>query len=184
MKALLIRHAAAVPRGTPGVLDDERPLTSSGKVRFRAAARGLARILPRPDVLLTSPLPRAQETAEIVGEAFKRLEPGIAAALSDQSIDRVVAALKTHADDATVALVGHEPMLGALLARMLGATQAERLAFKKGGAALVDLPDGPATQGRLIWFLHPRVLRTLANGSRSRRTSRAGYGRALKEESS
>lgn len=163
MKVVLIRHAAAVPRGTPGVLDDERPLTSSGKVKFRAAARGLARIMPRPDVLLTSPLPRAQETAEIAARAFKRIEPGIAPALADQSVDGIVEALKTHPDGATVALVGHEPMLGALLAHMLGAGQAERLAFKKGGAALVDLPDGPSTPGRLIWFLDPRVLRTLSD---------------------
>jgi phosphohistidine phosphatase len=165
MKVVLIRHAAAVPRGTPGVLDDERPLTTSGKVKFRAAARGLSRIMPRPNVLLTSPLPRAQETAEIAAHAFKHIEPGVEPALADQSVDGIVAALKNHPQDATVALVGHEPVLGALLARMLGAGQAEHLAFKKGGAALVDLPDGPATPGRLVWFLDPRVLRTLADAS-------------------
>ena len=53
MKLLLIRHAAAVPRGTPGVLDAERPLTPQGKAKFRVAARGLARVTRRPDVLLT-----------------------------------------------------------------------------------------------------------------------------------
>lgn len=163
MKALLIRHAAAIPKGTPGVLDDERPLTSSGTAKFRAAARGLARVAPRPDVLLTSPLPRALATAEIAARAFRHIEPGIVPALADQSVDGILAALETHPRDATVALVGHEPVLGALLARMLGTGQASRLAFKKGGAALVDLPDGPATPGRLIWFLDPRVLRTLAN---------------------
>jgi phosphohistidine phosphatase len=165
MKVVLIRHAAAVPKGTPGILDAERPLTSAGKVKFRAAARGLSRIMPRPNVLLTSPLPRAQETAEIAAQVFKPIEPGIEPALADQDVDGIVAALKNHPPDATVALVGHEPVLGALLARMLGSGQAERLAFKKGGAALVDLPDGPSTPGRLIWFLDPHVLRTLANGS-------------------
>ncbi len=58
--------------------------------------------------------------------------------------------------------MGHEPFLGALLARLLGATQGERLAFEKGGAALVDLPNGPAAGGRLRWFLKPRILRSLA----------------------
>jgi phosphohistidine phosphatase len=165
MKVVLIRHAVAVPKGTPGILDAERPLTSSGKVKFRAAARGLSRIMPRPDVLLTSPLPRAQETAEIAAQVFKTIEAGIEPALADQDVDGILAALKNHPQDATVALVGHEPVLGALLARMLGSGQAEGLAFKKGGAALVDLPDGPSTPGRLIWFLGPHVLRTLANGS-------------------
>ena len=65
MKLLLIRHAAAVPRGTPGVPDDERPLTPDGKAKFRVAARGLARVTRRPDLLLTSPLLRARATAEI-----------------------------------------------------------------------------------------------------------------------
>jgi phosphohistidine phosphatase len=168
MKLLFVRHATAVPRGTPGILDAERPLTSSGESRFRAVARGLARIAPRPDVLLTSPLPRAHATAEIAALAFRRIEPRIEPALAGQSVARIVAALKTHPRDATVALVGHEPMLGALLAQMLGSAQAERLAFEKGGAALVDLPGGPAAPGRLVWFLDPRVLRTLADSTKAR----------------
>ena len=163
MKIVLIRHAAAVPRGTPGVLDAERPLTSSGKVKFRSIARGLARIMPRPTALLTSPLPRAQETAEIAGRAFADIEPVIERALGDESVDDILSALKAHPLDSTVALVGHEPVLGAVLARTLGSGQAERLAFRKGGVALVDLPDGPTMPGRLIWFLDPRILRALAS---------------------
>ena len=173
MKALIIRHAAALPRGTPGVLDNERPLTTSGKVKFRTAARGLARVAPRPDVLLTSPRPRAQETAEIAARAFKHVEPWVESALADQSVDAIVAALQTHPVSATVALVGHEPILGALIARLLGETRTGRLTLEKGGAALVDLPNGPLTAGRLVWFLAPRELRTLANGPR---IARAGSG--------
>ena len=162
MKLLLIRHAAAVPRGTPGVPDDERPLTPDGKAKFRVAARGLARVTRRPDVLLTSPLPRARLTAAIAARAFGHIAPAIEPALAHSSVDGIVAALKTHPPGARIALVGHEPFLGALLARLLGATQGERLAFEKGGAALVDLPNGPAAGGRLRWFLKPRILRSLA----------------------
>ncbi len=162
MKLLLVRHAAAVPRGTSGVSDDERPLTPEGKTKFRAAARGLARIAHRPDVLLTSPLPRARVTAEIAAGAFTSLDLTIEPALAHGSVDAIVVALKRHPAGATVALVGHEPVLGALLARLLGATPDDGFAFKKGGAALVDLPDGPEGAGRLIWFIEPRILRTLA----------------------
>jgi phosphohistidine phosphatase SixA len=56
-------------------------------------------------------------------------------------------------------------VLGELLARLLGASPDCRLAFKKGGAALVDLPDGPSSAGWLIWFLEPRILRTLAGAT-------------------
>src|SRR5881409_3204185 len=107
------------------------------------AARGLARIARRPDVLLTSPLPRARVTAEIAARAFKHIEPSIEQALARESVDGILAALKTHPRGAMVALVGHEPVLSAVLARLLGASQGERFAFEKGGAALVDLPDGP-----------------------------------------
>lgn len=164
MKLLLVRHAVAVPRGTPGVPDDERPLTPEGEAEFRVAARGLARITRRPDVLLTSPLPRARVTAEIAARAFKRVEPRIEPALAHESVDGIVAALKTHPRSATVALVGHEPVLSAVLARLLGASHGERFVFEKGGAALVDLPDGPAATGQLLWFLQPRVLKAVAVG--------------------
>jgi phosphohistidine phosphatase len=113
-------------------------------------------------VLLTSPLPRARLTAEIAARAFEHVAPAIEPALAHSSVDGIVAALNTHPPDAKIALVGHEPLLGALLARLLGAAQGERLAFEKGGAALVDLPNGPAAGGRLRWFVKPRILRSLA----------------------
>ena len=109
MKRLLIRHAAAVPRGAHGVRDHERPLTPRGREKFRVAARGLARIVDHPDVLLTSPLIRARATAEIAASAFKRLASRIEPALAQGSTDVVVTALRKHPLDATIAIVGHEP---------------------------------------------------------------------------
>jgi phosphohistidine phosphatase len=161
VKLLLVRHAAAAPRGSSGVSDDERPLTPEGKSRFQAAARGLARIVHRPTVLLTSPLLRARVTAEIAASAFTCLDSTAEPALAHGSVDAIVTVLENHPAGTTIALVGHEPVLGALLARLLGAKPDDGLAFKKGGAALVDLPDGPAGAGRLIWFVEPRILRTL-----------------------
>src|SRR5437879_13275072 len=75
MRVLIIRHAAAVPSGTPGIADDDRPLTPKGAAKFRVAATGLARIADRPDVLLTRPLPRARATARSAARASKRLAP-------------------------------------------------------------------------------------------------------------
>ena len=163
MKVLLIRHASAVPSGTPGIADDARPLTARGKERFRVAAQGLARVAHRPDVLLTSPLPRDRATAEIAALAFGRLEPTLEPALAHGSVADVVGVLSRQPADFMVAVVGHEPVLSALLARLLGASSWDGFAFKKGGAALVDLPAGPRAAGRLVWLLKPRILRTLAD---------------------
>jgi len=164
MDVLLIRHAPAVRHGSGGFRDHDRPLTRRGRQRFRQAARGLARIAGRPDVLLTSPLTRARATAEIAAAAFKRVTPRIETVLGQDDVDALVTALKKYRPDATVALVGHEPTLSGLLAHLLGMHQGDdRFAFKKGGAALVHLPEGPSMPGQLRWFVKPRILRALGS---------------------
>jgi phosphohistidine phosphatase len=60
-----------------------------------------------------------------------------------------------------VALVGHEPSLSEALAKLVDARDPARLAFRKGGAALVDLPGPASDGGQLVWFLPPRILRRL-----------------------
>ncbi len=162
MTLLLIRHAPAVRTGTDGRRDHDRPLTKRGRERFRRAARGLARIADRPDVLLTSPLTRARATGEIAAAAFKRITPRIEPALGQDDVDVLVTALKKYRPDASIALVGHEPTLSGLLAHLLGMHQGDgRFAFKKGAAALVHLPDGPSMPGQLLWFVKPRILRSI-----------------------
>jgi phosphohistidine phosphatase len=159
MRLLIVRHAIAVPRGTPGIEDDERPLTRRGIARFRTAARGLARSCRRPDVLLTSPLIRARQTAEIAAKAWGKIHPETLEALGSGSVSDIVAALETHRDKDLVAIVGHEPDLSELLARLLGTKAADRLTFKKGGAALVEIPGPFADGGTLLWYAPPRLLR-------------------------
>jgi phosphohistidine phosphatase len=162
MRILIIRHAVAVERGTPGMADDERPLTPAGEKRFEKAARGLRRVTPRPDAILSSPLPRAWRTAEIAAAAFGRVAPKKTPALVDGSLTDLARALLPYGAEATVALVGHEPQLSGVLAQLLGSDVAERLAFRKGGAALVDVPAALAEGGTLVWFLTPKLLRALA----------------------
>ena len=165
MRLLIIRHAIAVPGGTPGIPDDDRPLTPRGRRRFRRAARGLARIAKRPDVLLSSPLVRAVATAKLAAKAWGGLEPTIEPALAHGNLARVLAALAAQPAEAAVAVVGHEPYLSGLLAALLGAREGNRLAFRKGGVALVDLPGAPKDGGTLLWFLPPKLLRRLARAA-------------------
>src|ERR1700730_16657974 len=115
MRLLIIRHAAAVPRGTPGIPDDDRPLTPKGEAKFRVAAQGLARITDRPDVLLTSPLPRARVTADIPARRFERLPPRVGPAPGQGGVAAILSALPHQPPEALVPIAGHEPVLGALL---------------------------------------------------------------------
>ena len=183
MKLLLIRHAPAIARGTPGVADGERPLTAAGEAEFRSAAGGLAWIVDPPDVLLSSPLVRARATARIATQAFGHLEPRIEPALAEGSPEMILAALAAHGKSATtIGVVGHEPLLAAVLARLLGSPDSDRMELEKGGAALVDLPAGLSGGARLVWFLGPRILGTLGGRRESAEEARTRTGHRVGEE--
>ena len=162
MRLLIVRHAIAAERGAPGMSDDERQLTPEGKKRFRIAAKGLARIMARPDAVFTSPLIRARQTAEIAARAWGGIEPVALEALATGDIDGLAEALSARKTEESVAIVGHEPHVSVLLARLLGSSQTDRFEFRKGGVALVDLPGRLKDGGQLVWFLPPKVLRALA----------------------
>ncbi len=161
MRLLIVRHAIAVSRGTPDIPDEERALTRRGIRRFQRAAKGLARLVKRPDTLLTSPLLRARETAEIAARAWGGVEPEDTPALAGGSFQDLAGVLAPLAGS-TVAIVGHEPDLSALLARLLGTPMADRVTFRKGGAALVEVAGALEDGGNLLWYLPPRILRKLA----------------------
>ncbi len=161
MRVLIVRHAIALARGTPDVEDAERPLTPRGRRRFEPAARGLARLVGRPDVLLSSPWRRARQTAEILARACGGPSVTDEPALAGQAPGKVEAALQSHRTRRLVALVGHEPYLSALLAHALGSGETAGLEFRKGGAALLEAPGGRLRGARLLWFLPPRLLRRL-----------------------
>jgi len=158
MRLYLIRHASAVPHGTPGIPDDERPLTPRGEKKWKRAARGLVRLLKRPDVMLSSPLPRAWRTAEIAAAAWGAAELTPADALASDHFEEWESLLANHGSEARVALVGHEPHLSTLLARLIGGNAA-RMAFKKGGVAVVDLEGSLARGGTLVAVLPPGLMR-------------------------
>ena len=167
LELYLVRHAVAAERGPDYPDDDQRPLTPDGVEKWTRAVAGLRELDVAVDVVLTSPLTRAVETAQILSAGLRRRPRVVAVeALSPgRRVSDVVAAVTAHADAARgvsrLALVGHEPDLGELAARLLGARGA--IEFKKGAVCRIDvtraLPGGP---GVLRWFLPPRVLRGLA----------------------
>jgi phosphohistidine phosphatase len=159
MRLLIIRHAIAVDRETTDVPDEDRPLTRRGIRRFRSAARGLAGMLPRPDMIFTSPLLRARQTARIAARAWKGPDPVEAVSLAGGDFEEVAETVAGFPDEALVVLVGHEPQVSQMVARLVGGAEPGRLVFKKGGAALLDVPGRLEEGGTLLFFLPPRLLR-------------------------
>lgn len=164
MELLIIRHAIAFERDRHRWRDDgARPLTAPGMRRSRRAAAGLKAITKAPDRLLTSPLVRARQTAKILtevagwppAEEVLELLPGAAAQalLTRLAKDR----------NKRVALVGHQPDLGALLTACLRGDQtAIRVDLKKNAVACLSF-RGSARAGRAVlkWLATPRMLRAL-----------------------
>jgi len=166
MRLILFRHGPAGHRDPARWPDDaKRPVTRRGRERTRFAAVGLRRLLGRGGRIVTSPLARARQTAEVLVEALvtdaqietlDALAPG---APSREAL-RWLRGIET---GACVILVGHEPHLGKLAGALLFDSLSAHLPLKKAGAMIIDFvgPVEPGT-GRLYAFLPPRALRRLA----------------------
>lgn len=161
MKVLLIRHAIALDRDTPGIADRLRPLTDEGVAKFKKVAKSLAALV-NADVVLTSPYLRAKQTAEILSRYWSLAAVHECEPLGNDSLPDLERELARQPKSATVAMVGHEPHLSEWTAAWLGAPSPDAFAYKKGGSALIEF-DGSAAvgAGRLTWFVPPRVLRDL-----------------------
>jgi phosphohistidine phosphatase len=158
----LIRHAIAEERGDKWPDDSKRPLTDDGKSAMRKAARGFARLGDGLDVLLTSPFTRARQTADIVANEFE-VRPQIVIVDSmtpSGTFQGVLTDLEKFAKKTRIGLVGHEPSIGELAARLAGLRRP--LEFKKGAICRIDVKTlPPAGPGALRWFAPPKLLRAL-----------------------
>ena len=136
----IVRHAEAVER-TPQVQEEHRYLTPRGRRRFRKAAKSLATLGIDPDVILTSPLIRAVQTADILAEKLRYKRELVALPqLVGIRPDALEDLLKRYPQAAEVALVGHEPDLGLVTKALLG--EGDTLALPKGGTVSFKRASG------------------------------------------
>ncbi len=159
MRIFLLRHGEAEPADS-AERDEERALTDKGAKRLRKAGRGFRRLDIFPDRILSSPLKRALQTAEIVAdelgftgqiEAVEELAPSA-------EPEDLISVLRDMSDVNQILLVGHQPFLGELAAALIGAPGG-RIALKKGGLARVDVEDWNADPpGRLRYLLTGKQL--------------------------
>ena len=148
MRVTLIRHAEA---GDDAPRDESRSLTVRGRADTRRLGRVLARRGVRFTLVVTSPLVRAVQTAEIVAAAvgYRGRMPASDLLEPEAAALDVVAFLKTVADEKSVALVAHEPILSAVAAALT--RKPRHPALRKAEALRIRLPDGPDGAGTLRW---------------------------------
>ena len=162
----ILRHGIATERRANSSLDDtKRKLTPEGREKMQEIARGLKRVGMEVDWIVTSPLVRAVETAQIVSASLglkvpmdfsDELRPG-------EPADKLLSFLAKQPERKRVLLVGHEPDLSMLAARLMGAGRDANLALKKGGCCLITSEEFPLkSPGQLVWWLTPRLLRAMA----------------------
>ncbi len=156
----LIRHGAAAEQGPDYPTDDERPLTDEGARRLAQEVKGLRALDVSVDRVLTSPLLRAKQTAEILASGLECRAPlmVVDALRPGARFEALAAELGRLGRVQSVALVGHEPSMGQFAARLIGAAQP--LSFKKGSVCRIDAETiPPVGAGALQWLLPPRALR-------------------------
>ncbi len=131
--------------------DDERPLTQAGQKEVRRVAKFLRDLKVKPDVILTSPLPRAYQTAELIAKKIERrveTEPRLKKGFDVKKLERLME--KYPGEE--LMIVGHEPDFSAVLQELTGA----RVKLAKSGVARVDF-DGE--ENRLVWLFPPKLTR-------------------------
>jgi len=160
----VIRHGLAEDAGPEGD-DGSRRLTPVGRRKMRAVAAGMRALGLRFEILLTSPLARATETAAIVsqglgGEPAPRELPALAQGVPPVETVRALTHFTRYGH---VAIVGHEPGLSSVVALLLsGSAEGMRLVLKKGGLVALDVrTSGRRPEASLRYMLTPRQMRRL-----------------------
>ncbi len=159
----LIRHGIAAERGTYAN-DGDRPLTKAGLAKTRKIAQRLRQLNLRVDLILTSPLVRARQTADIllveqISPRLEEFEPLSPEGCFETWLDWFQT-WRTQGDRKALALVGHEPDLGIWTERLVWGEAKEHLVVKKAGVIGLQVPEtqSPIGNCHLFWFTPPRFL--------------------------
>lgn len=161
MDLYLIRHGIAADRGTYEN-DDDRPLTEAGRAKTRQVAQRLRDLGLQFDAIFTSPLVRAQQTADLLQAAqLSQSLQELALLAPEGSFTEWLHWLDNQRSTyPTLALVGHEPDLSTWAECLVWGQSHHCITLKKAGAIGLQLPDSGSPVGRsqLFWLTPPRLL--------------------------
>ena len=158
MEIYVLRHGIAEKVGPDGS-DAKRALTPKGRQKLRQVLRLARAAAVRPSLILTSPLLRAVQTAEVAAEvlAYQHELVQTPALLPTASPHALWQELRSHKNERAQLLVGHEPSLSQMVGYLLGATELH-IELKKAGLVRLDLEKfGTAPSGILKWMLAPKL---------------------------
>lgn len=159
MRIILVRHGIAEERAESavgGLADDERTLTEKGRSRMRRGAQGLLRMIPKIEIIATSPYRRAVQTAEIVHRLYAGAAVQTLPALAPGKGPKAVTDWLRGQDPlSTVALVGHEPDLSRLVAHLADGGSRAFTSLGKGGVCVLDTDGRPEPRGAVMQVLVP-----------------------------
>jgi len=161
MDLLIVRHADAGSHeefARTGQPDELRPLSKTGVHDIKDVARGLRRIVPKIDSVVSSPLVRARQTADVVADEYRVSVVESGALRPEEDFEKFVRWARSEMTGDVVAAVGHEPHLSGLIAYLIGDSGDARIDLKKSGACFLKF-DGPLERasGTLRWLLTPSI---------------------------
>lgn len=165
MELIILRHGEAGQRSSI-TSDSVRPLTSSGKAEIHEIAKALKIIGLKFDIVVTSPLKRAYDTAMIVSDVFnigKKVQVWNELAPEGKKIElyRKISHIR---EEYTVLIVGHQPLLGQIVNDIIHNEKpsSSNILLKKGGVIRIRLlRKSNIPKGELRWLLTPRVLKKI-----------------------
>ena len=162
MDLFVLRHGEAGNRAKMISADSKRTLTVAGRKEIEDVTEGISHLKIKPDRIISSPMTRARETADILADSQKmsRVEewPELNPEGSRQQLYDRLSTLRT---DSSIVIVGHEPYLTSMICEIIGAPSGQ-MALKKGGLARVHVNAFvPKVRGELRWLLSPRLLKRL-----------------------
>jgi phosphohistidine phosphatase len=159
IRVYFLRHGIAQPSDVVKLPDEERALTELGVQRTRQIAKLLSNSGVEPSHLLTSPLVRARQTADIIGQELEvavHVRDEIGPGFNLPALDALLTDLP---DDAEVMVVGHEPDFSSTISALIGGGS---VIMKKGGLARVDVVSRHPLRGTLVWLIAPKVYERLS----------------------
>ena len=162
MELFVLRHAIAADRGEHAE-DAARPLTRGGEAKLRKIVQSFGALEVAVEVIVTSPLVRARQTADIVGEHLRTPVIADDRLCAGATPSDFVAALHAHASQRDVMVIGHEPDLSGLIATLVTGEATAEFRLKKAGLARITVQSLRAGRcGQLQWLLWPKQMLQLS----------------------